>query len=190
MTHWKNAFVPLFLSTLLSGSALAAPPPSATPAISSAEPIYTIGGPNDSLSHARVALSELQYGLYVSLTPAVVSVRAGEPVNVSLWVANGTNSRMNICVEFLGLTLHFNVVDSSGALLPMRTPADSQVFPLPPHRCALFPARQWRYIVPLSDFAPVTKPGRYTATALLQVHFPNATVHEIRSNPVTINVTP
>lgn len=187
MKHWKATFFALLVPMLLSAAAPAATQAGATPPSASLEPIVTIGGPSDSLSHTRVALSDEQYGLYASLTPAVVTARLGEPARVSLWVANGTDERQIVCVGPFRDVLHFNVVDSGGAALPSRIPSSSETLSLR-DRCVLDPSRQWRWLVPLRLFVPIMRPGRYTVSAVLDVHVPYATVHKIRTNSITLNI--
>lgn len=162
--------------------AAASPSPAPSPTIA------TIGGPNDALSHTKVTLGPKKYGVFVSLTPIVVTARVGDPIPVSLWIANATDAPRSFCAGDFYNDLRFDATDSHGHAVATRTPPDREK--AIPIRCSLSNLVQWRYVIPLSDFITVSEPGDYEITARLHASVGYRQSAWLPSNIITLHVNP
>lgn len=150
---------------------------------------YTVGGPDENLIHTRVTKGVVTDGIRFSLTPSLVSARLGDPMIVTLWFSSPTEKSSLLCFQEFGESLAFSVRDSMGrSLLTHTPPRDKESLFTQRMRCVLPAEIQLRYVLPLSDYVAIDRPGEYTVFATLRAD----TAHRfglIRSNSIVLHVT-
>jgi len=128
----------------------------------------------------------LQYGVWLSLTPTRFKASSGAPPEAELWITNTGEKAVDVCPGDFVHSLTFDVVSDRGVQVPLR--------PLPradavqPARCTLSPETQWHFIVALNDFVMIGESGTYLFTAHLRASFPPFGTHTLTSNQIAVEV--
>lgn len=171
-------------------SVAASPSPEPSPTFYTIVPMHPEDALNDTdpLIHTKVALGPANHGVSVSLTPAMLSTRIGDPMEVSLWITNTTNVTRLFCVGDFYDNLRFEVVDNKNRPVATRIPPDREK-PVP-IRCTLPTLTQFRYVVPITDFVTLSSPGDYRVTAKLLASVAYRQQAWVSSNTITLRVTP
>jgi hypothetical protein len=180
-----------FSSGLLTG-ATASPSRNSPSAMPTTQPMVTIGGEHSERETTRVSLGPVAHGLRLSLTPSAATFAIGKPMVVSLWINSlGDRDRL-VCFPSFRYHLKFIVTSQDGIQLPETSPSERYGSIIRFNHCDLEPYKQWRYDVPVNEFASITRPGLYTVRATLdvQTNDPAARDLTLQSNTIKLTVTP